>query len=129
MLYIILFATILYGVSSLTPPNPYHQKKCINCEFFLAKKKPFMIGLDNTPDYGQCSLFKKEHKKYNKFISDEEMKDKLDLEFYHCTSARAFNDMCGEEGRFYRKRKTSKKLRFLNKIKKLFDYLDNGCDE
>ena len=110
MLYIILFTGILC-IYSLQPYNT--QKKCVNCEFFLKKQiSPFHWDTDSNhrSDYGKCSLFKKDNKRYNKnttvnhYVVGEELPN--DGDYFYCTTARSFNDMCGADGRFYRQKKT-----------------------
>ena len=112
-----LYILILAGVVCIYSLQPYNsQKKCANCEFFLKKPiTPFHWNVKNeySTDYGKCSLFKKENKRYNKYnrnntvthhvIGEERMND---TEYFYCTTARSFNDMCGSDARFYRPKKT-----------------------
>ena len=124
MLYIIVFTftfTSMLYISSSLKPNISNKNKCVNCEFFLNKKNsPFVLGIENTPEYGKCSLFKKEKRKYKKNIDENEETNNID--FYHCTTARGLKEMCGEEGRFYRHKKVLKRSRCVNKLRKLINY-------
>jgi len=71
------------------------QKLCVNCKFFV---KEFMK--DNV--YGKCALFTKTDKNVNYLVTG--IHDNTD-EYYYCSTARTYDDMCGEEGKKYIRRK------------------------
>ena len=72
-------------------------KLCINCKFFINS----IIG-DNI--HGKCYLFPKEENSLNFLVSGIKNDD-----YYHCSNARQFDQMCGLEGKRYKK-KVSKKM-------------------
>ena len=118
----------MFYMSCSLKPNISHQKKCINCDFFLLNKnRQFVLGTENNPEYGKCSLFEKEKPKYNKnqYLDDEINKK----DFYHCSTARGLKDMCGEDGRFYRQKKVLKRSRCVNKLRKLINYYLSEYEE
>lgn len=91
MNYIILIiCSIILPIISLNQIKP---KLCINCKYFIP---------DNASGAGifsKCSFFpKKERKIY--FLVDGINK----YENHYCSTARDFNDMCGEEGKCYKKK-------------------------
>ena len=133
MLLIILFTTMLYTTYSIKP-NISQQNKCVNCDFFLSKRNiPFILGTEDESENGKCSLFKKQERKYKKNIeiNQNEYEEPVKINYYHCSTARAFKDMCGEEGRFYRQKKSPKKSRSrcVNKLRRLINYYLSDYEE
>jgi hypothetical protein len=136
MFYILLFTGIVC-ICSLQPYNT--QKKCVNCKFFIQKpSSPFHFNVEKNgnTDYGKCNLFKKPYKIYkNKnnnsnnsnnsnntitnYIIGEECMDETD--YFYCTTARSFTNMCGPEGQFYKEKDTYNKpkcvMNFRNKVR------------
>jgi len=139
MIYIVLFTfTTILCITCSIKPNISHKNKCVSCEFFLSKRNiPFVLGIENESENGYCSLFKKEERKYKKNIDVEvdldvdENNETNRANFYHCSTARAIKDMCGEEGRFYRQKKSSKKSRSkcVNKLRRLINYYLSDYEE
>lgn len=86
---ILLLLSIVSGVKNALP------KYCVNCRYFIDTP---------TTDYnphvsiGRCSFFPK--KNVNHLITGKES----DKEFFYATTAREFPDMCGEEGKQYKKK-------------------------
>jgi len=70
-------------------------KLCINCKHFVTDNK--------TGEFGKCSLFPRKEGKLNFLVSGVN-KD----EYMYCTTARESTDMCGEEGKMYKKKKITK---------------------
>lgn len=71
------------------------QKICINCKYYVSQEADSV--------YGQCSLFPKFN---NHFLVNGVGKN----EYYYCSTARHTEDMCGKEGKLYKKRRTPKKI-------------------
>jgi hypothetical protein len=92
---ILIISSIIRPIISLqqiTPPiNPLiNQKICINCKYFIS---------DNSNGiFGKCSFFPTSEGKVNLLVTGVN-KD----EYYFCSTARDSNDMCGEEGKYYKK--------------------------
>jgi hypothetical protein len=87
MNYIILiFYSIILPIISLKPINP---KLCINCKYFISDN-------DNGKD-GKCSFLPKRDENYLVNGINEE-------DYYYCSTARKYEDMCGEEGKYYKKK-------------------------
>jgi hypothetical protein len=79
MYYIlIIFSTILFTTSGLTPPKKY----CNQCKYF----KPSSIIEDS-----KC-------KQFPVYINNEQ------IDLFKCIVARTYNDMCGEEGRYFKQK-------------------------
>ena len=74
-------------------------KVCLNCKFF---RNTFM----NDNKYGKCYLFPIPNNTTTNLVVGFE-----NIEYYLCSIARQYNDMCGKEGKMYKKR-ISKKRRF-----------------
>jgi hypothetical protein len=86
-IFVIIFSIIL-PVFSLTEITP---KFCINCKFF---RNSFL----NDKKFGKCSLFPKDEKRdINYYVTGIEK----DIEFYYCSIARSYDNMCGKEGKKY----------------------------
>lgn len=72
---------------------------CINCKHFI---------MDNgTGKFGKCSLFPKEENKITLLVNG--LDDTINNEYHYCLSVRQIDHMCGEEGKYYRKRYTKSK--------------------
>jgi len=128
LFFIISFLSSVHLGGSFQP-----SKNCINCQFYLLKdNNPFYWNLETNPTYGKCSLFPKieedidkEKKRNEILVVGEEKMNKLDFTF--CTTARSFEDMCGNEGRFYKEKKISKKRKCFFKVKKMLkEYFEDN---
>ena len=86
--------TILILICSIILPvwsfNEITTKFCINCKFF---KNTFMMN----PTYGKCVLFPKTERSIDYFITGVDKK----VEFFYCSIARKYDDMCGKDGKMY----------------------------
>lgn len=72
-------------------------KLCVNCKFFINSN----IG-DNK--YAKCSFFPKEENRVNFLVTGIE-----DTNYNYCYIARNNEDMCGKEGKTYKKKLSIKK--------------------
>jgi hypothetical protein len=92
MNYIILiFCSIILPNISLKHIKP---KICINCKYFLPD--------NDDGKYGKCSLFPKNNPIFLvNGIQNEE--------YYYCSTSRDTISMCGEEGKYYKKKIVKKK--------------------
>jgi hypothetical protein len=89
MNYIILFICgIILPIISLKTNKP---KLCINCKYFISDND---IG-----KYGKCSFFPKRENNIN-FLVNGINEDN----YYYCSISRDTNNMCGEEGKYYKKK-------------------------
>ena len=100
---ILLFFFVLGNVGALTQ----QPKLCINCKFFI----PGETGNDNL---GKCSItphyLDTPTTKYS--LVTGESNQVINTEYYYCSTARTFENMCGPDGKHYKKkyiRKNSKK--------------------
>jgi len=90
---LIIFSLI---ISSLSLKN----KLCINCKYFVNDK------FDN--EYGKCTKFP--IIRYDPFIEDYNyildisLNGMLNKDYFYCKTARKFDDMCGKNGTYYRKK-------------------------
>jgi len=85
----ILFSIL--SVFSLKEMSP-KPKLCINCKFFTNSD-----GVDNI--YGKCSSFPLLGNRVTFLVSGIEKKD-----YFYCSTARENGNMCGKEGKMYKKR-------------------------
>jgi len=67
-------------------------KLCINCKHFITD--------NNTDKFGKCSLFTKKNNIYN--LVNGINKD--NIEYHYCAVSRDTEDMCGKEGKMYKKK-------------------------
>lgn len=87
----IIICSIILPVFSLNEIRP---KLCINCKFF---KNSFMIN----NRYGKCSLFPNTdtERDIDYFVTGIDIKKNNN--FYYCSIARKYDNMCGKEGKKY----------------------------
>lgn len=67
-------------------------KLCINCKHFISD--------NDNGKYGKCSLFPKHEGKINFLVNGINEED-----YYYCSTVREYNAKCGEEGKYYKKKK------------------------
>ena len=95
MLSYMFIGLLLCTVSLCTGDAVKQEKICSSCKFFTNKKDILLSG--------KCLLFpkieipNKSEKKHNFLI----LQKPKEMEYYHCSTARGFKDMCGEEGSKY----------------------------
>ena len=88
MISIILIICYILPIISLKQINP---KLCINCKHFIPD--------NDTGKYGKCFLFPKKEGKINFLVNGINNE-----EYYYCSTSRDTNAMCGEEGKYYKKK-------------------------
>ena len=98
MKYIFTMLSILFlPILSFKEMKP---KLCVNCKYFIT---------DNHSNiFGKCSLFSKKEKDILSLINGIDQ-DKSN-EYYYCASVRKWEDMCGPEGKMYKKKYTKKSI-------------------
>jgi hypothetical protein len=83
--------------------NQIKPKLCINCKHFITDNK--------DGEYGQCAFFTRDESKINFLVNgiNQEL-------YYYCSSARNEEDMCGQEGKYYKKKiiKKNEKDNYVN---------------
>jgi hypothetical protein len=90
---IAIIYSIILPIFSLKVPL---DKICINCKYFIPD--------NNNGLYGKCSLFPKKEAKIRFLVNGINEED-----YYFCSTVRATNDMCGEEGKYYKKKRAKNK--------------------
>jgi hypothetical protein len=100
MFYIILLLSSIILQSQLKHNFGFNQikpKLCINCKHFIKD--------DGDGKYGKCSFLTRDESKINFLVNG------VNQELYHyCSTARQLEDMCGKEGKYYKK-KIMKKIK------------------
>lgn len=92
--FILIFFSIILPIISL---KQIKQKLCIDCKHFIP---------DNIDDkFGKCSLFEK--KTYTKYFLVNGINEDA-REYHYCATSRNEYDMCGEEGKYYKKKMDKK---------------------
>ena len=92
MNYIILiFYSIILPIISLKQNKP---NLCINCKYF--------INDNGNGKFGKCSLFPKQNVNNNYLVNG--INDINENEYFYCSTSRDTNSMCGEEGKYYKKK-------------------------
>ena len=93
------FILILSTLLSIDSIEKIKQNFCINCKYIILNE----ISIQ----YSRCSLFPI-IKNYNQdFLVTGEI-IKPNIEYYPCSVAREFDDMCGKDGEMFKKMKKSK---------------------
>jgi hypothetical protein len=79
----------------------YKPKLCINCKHF--------INNSDSPEYGKCSLFTKKQQDIDTFLVTG-VKYIAIKEYHYCATSRWSDNMCGEEGKMYKKKYIRKSI-------------------
>ena len=66
-------------------------KLCINCKYFIPD--------NNTGIFGKCSFFPKKKNKIDFLVNGIIQKN-----YYYCSVSRQTKYLCGEEGKYYKKK-------------------------
>ncbi len=80
---------ILFTLISSVQTQP---KLCINCKYFLRE--------NFNSKFSKCSFFLKKEGKINFLVNGIINKD----EYFFCSTVRDTDNMCGEEGKFYKEK-------------------------
>jgi len=92
MNYIVLIiCSIILPIISVKQIKP---KLCINCKYFIPDT------LTDAGTFSKCSFFPKNEGKINLVNGIINTYGN-----YYCSTARGSHDMCGEEGKYYKKKK------------------------
>jgi hypothetical protein len=107
MYYIILIiCSFILPIISLKHIDP---KLCINCKYFIPDNE--------SGKYSKCFLCPTSQGKANFLVSGI-----INLEdYYYCSTARAGNAICGEEGKYYKK-KINKNVSKYNEVKEDYHF-------
>ena len=82
--------------------NALKQKYCVNCRFFI-KNINYQGIEDDDPLFGKCSLFPiRNDYEYSNFLVSGIKQLETPQEYRHCSTARCFDDMCGEKASLYK---------------------------
>jgi hypothetical protein len=96
MNYIILiFYSIILPIISLKQDKP---KLCINCKYFIAD--------NDNGKFGKCYFFPKQNEKNYYLVNG--INHINEDEYFYCSTSRDTNSMCGEEGKYYKKKRVIK---------------------
>jgi hypothetical protein len=87
---------MILPIISLNNSKP---KFCINCKHFIPD--------NNNGIYGKCSLFQKENKNTINYLVNG-INDISQKEFFYCSTSRESNNMCGKEGKYYKKKRVKR---------------------
>ena len=88
---IIIICSIVLPILCFKEIKP---KFCMNCKYFLTDNK--------SNDFSKCSLFPLENENET-FLVNGIVKEET-LDYYYCSTSRAFDYMCGQEGALYKKK-------------------------
>lgn len=83
----------IFSILLLSPISAYKigTKFCINCKFY---KKTFFTD----SEFGKCTMFPRKQTNDNYLVNG---KNATIEEYYYCSTVREYDNMCGEEGKFY----------------------------
>lgn len=76
-------------------------KLCINCKYFI---KDYL----SNDKFGKCSLFPKKENDIYMLVSG--IPEDKNLEYHYCSVSREIVNMCGKEGKLYKKKYTKRNL-------------------
>ena len=69
------------------------EKFCINCKYFKQ-------SLLSHPDFAKCHIFPKKLSNQIDYLVSGSAK----IEYYYCSTAREYKNMCGQDGKYYKKK-------------------------
>ena len=93
MNYIILIiCSIILPIMSLKQTKP---KLCINCKHFIPD--------NSSGKFGKCSFFPRNEENKMYYLVNG-MNEETEKKYNYCSISRNTNDMCGEEGKYYKKK-------------------------
>lgn len=92
-----LFSLLFLPILSLKEIKP---KLCTNCKYFITDNK--------TGKYGRCSLFPKEETNIYTLVNG--IREDNDDNYNFCATSRSIENMCGKEGKKYKKKYTKKRI-------------------
>lgn len=96
LLLLLSFFSVFFPSFSLKTTKP---KLCINCKYFIPSTT------DNI--YGKCEFFSEKIKTNDDLVTGK--KGDIIKTFYYCSIIRSDERKCGEEGKMYKKKYTSRK--------------------
>lgn len=92
MKYIFTILSLLFfPILSFKETKP---KFCINCKYFITD--------NNTGKFGKCSLFPKVEKDIFMLVTGSD--ENKNIEYTYCSVSRELDNMCGKEGKMYKKK-------------------------
>jgi hypothetical protein len=98
MVYIFTLLSLLFlQILSFKEIKP---KLCLNCKYFITD--------NNTGQYGRCLLFPKGEDNRYRLVNGNIIENKN--EYNYCVTAREVENMCGLEGKKYKKKYTKKEI-------------------
>lgn len=100
---IIFFLLLLSSVSSNT-------KICVNCRYFV--KNSIFTG----DEYGRCKMYLKEQDNIAEYLVTGAYKNIEKDDYYYCSTARGSEQMCGKQGKNYKKKYERKLGNMFNNI-------------
>lgn len=95
MICYLLFAIIFVNTGySLNP-----EKLCVNCQYFSMNKNVQNMNMENV--FGKCLAFPRTESSEISYLITG---NKENNDYNYCSTARRDSEMCGKEGKKYRKR-------------------------
>ena len=85
---LLLICSIILPIVSLKTNKP---KICINCKYFIPD--------NDNGKFGKCSFFPRRENNINFLVNGINEEN-----YYYCSTSRNTKDMCGEEGKYYKKK-------------------------
>lgn len=99
MIYIFTLLSLLFlPILSLQQNKP---KFCINCKYFIKHS--------NHDTFAKCSFFPREDNDIYMLVNGIQ-KDK-DIKYHYCSIARNYDNMCGPEGKMYKRKYIKKHIK------------------
>lgn len=90
---IVIICSLILPIFSLKTVKP---NLCINCKYFISD--------NDTGEFSKCLFFEKKEGKIDFLVNGI----KKEENYQYCSVSRSLDDMCGEEGKYYKKKITKK---------------------
>lgn len=95
--YSIILSPFSATATATSTANQVTPKLCINCKFYT---KDFFT----SSEFGKCSSFPAEKENDYFLVNGNNNNNDKEYNYHYCSTARKFDHMCGEEGKFYKKK-------------------------
>ena len=94
MKYLILcFLGTTFSLHEIKP------KICINCKYLISDYR--------KDEFAKCSLFSKKELNNDELVNG--ISKNINKDYYYCSTARGFDNLCGVKGKFYEENTVPKK--------------------
>jgi len=95
LISIFFFTAVAFSLNPTTP------RFCKNCKYFVPE-----LTFEGSTEYSKCSLFNTTTTLTNNryLVTGVDDGPRVHVEYTYCSTARTFQNMCGQEGKMYKRK-------------------------